>query len=132
MILLAVLIGMTAALYPLSYLSFGNSLQALLRNFDIAREQFQRVAGTHWYELELTATDNLTLQPVRGKFPVVGGVAERPDRGTVTGRCGRWVRVRLTTTSIRSRPGCSGARRCGWWRNGWSCGAHLALAGQPH
>ena len=72
MILLAVLIGMTAALYPLSHLSFGNSLQALLKNFDIAREQYQRVAGTHWYELELTATNNLTLQPVTGRFPVVG------------------------------------------------------------
>jgi inner membrane protein len=30
------------------------------------------VAGTHWYDLELTATDHLTLQPVQGKFPVVG------------------------------------------------------------
>ena len=27
---------------------------------------------THGYALELTATDNLTLQPVQGKFPVVG------------------------------------------------------------
>jgi inner membrane protein len=61
-----------AALYPLSHLGFRDGLQALLKNFDIAREQFQRVAGTHWYELELTATDNLTLQPVQGRFPVVG------------------------------------------------------------
>jgi inner membrane protein len=72
MILLAVLIGLTAALYPLSHIGFRDGLQALLQNFDIAREQFQRVAGTHWYALELTATDNLTLQPVTGKFPVVG------------------------------------------------------------
>ncbi|MDS4057926.1 MAG: hypothetical protein RKP73_05075, partial [Candidatus Contendobacter sp.] len=28
-----------------------------------------RVAGTHWYALDLTATDNLTLQPVQGRFP---------------------------------------------------------------
>ena len=30
------------------------------------------MAGTHWYALELTATDHLTLQPVTGQFPVVG------------------------------------------------------------
>jgi inner membrane protein len=72
MILLAVLIGLTVALYPLSHLGFRDGLQALLKNFDIAREQYQRVAGTHGYVLELTATDPLTLQPVQGKFPVVG------------------------------------------------------------
>ncbi len=72
MILLAVLLGITAALVPLSQIGFRDGLQRLLRNFDIAREQYQRVAGSHWYDLELTATDNLTLQPVRGKFPVVG------------------------------------------------------------
>ncbi len=72
MILLAGLIGLTVALYPLSHLGFRDGLQALLKNFDIAREQYQRVAGTHWYDLELTATDHLTLQPVQGRFPVVG------------------------------------------------------------
>jgi inner membrane protein len=60
-----------AALYPLSHLGFHDGLQALLKNFDIAREQYQRVAGMHWHALELTATDHLTLQPVQGKFPVV-------------------------------------------------------------
>jgi len=58
--------------YLLSHLSFRDGLQALLRNFDIAREQYPRVAGTHGYTLELTATDHLTLQPVQGRFPVVG------------------------------------------------------------
>ena len=72
MILLAVLLGLAVALVPLSQIGFRDGLQRLLRNFDIAREQYQRQAGTHWYTLELTATDNLTLQPVRGKFPVVG------------------------------------------------------------
>ncbi|MCK7577128.1 MAG: hypothetical protein MZV65_15690 [Chromatiales bacterium] len=72
MILLAGLIGVAAALVPLSQIGFRDGLQRLLRNFDIAREQFQRVAGTHWYALDLTATDNLTLQSVQGKFPVVG------------------------------------------------------------
>ena len=72
MILLSSLLVAAAALVPLSQIGFCDGLQALLRNFDIAREQYQRVAGTHWYELELTATDHLTLQPVQGQFPVVG------------------------------------------------------------
>ena len=57
---------------PLSQIGFRDGLQALLQNFDIAREQYPRVAGTHGYTLELTATDHLTLQPVTGTFPVVG------------------------------------------------------------
>ncbi|MFO1420775.1 MAG: metal-dependent hydrolase [Candidatus Competibacteraceae bacterium] len=72
MILLSGLLVAAAALVPLSHLGFRDALQALLQNFDIAREQYQRVAGTHWYALELTASDNLTLQPLQGKFPVVG------------------------------------------------------------
>ena len=72
MILLAVLIGLTLALYPLSHIGFRDGLQALLKNFDIAREQYQRQAGTHWFTLALEATDHLTLQAVRGRFPVVG------------------------------------------------------------
>ena len=66
MLLLAGLLALTVALYPLSHLGFRDGLQRLLRNFDIAREQYQRQAGTHWYTLDLTATDNLTLQPVAG------------------------------------------------------------------
>jgi len=72
MILLSALLVAATALVPLSQMGFRDGLQALLKNFDIAREQYQRVAGTDWYALELTATDNLTLQPVTGKFPVVG------------------------------------------------------------
>lgn len=72
MILLAILLVIAAALVPLSQIGFRDGLQALLRNFDIAREQYQRVVGTHWYDLDLTATDNLTLQPVVGRFPIVG------------------------------------------------------------
>jgi inner membrane protein len=72
MILLAVLLGIAAALVPLSQIGFRDGLQRLLRNFDIAREQYQRQAGTHWYQLDLDATDNLTLQAVKGQFPVVG------------------------------------------------------------
>ena len=72
MILLSGLLVAAAALVPLSQIGFRDGLQRLLRNFDIAREQYQRQAGTHWYTLELTATDNLTLQPVTGQFPIVG------------------------------------------------------------
>jgi inner membrane protein len=72
MILLSGLLVAAAALVPLSQIGFRDGLQRLLRNFDIAREQYQRQAGTHWYQLELDATDNLTLQPVQGRFPVVG------------------------------------------------------------
>ena len=72
MILLSALLIAATALVPLSQIGFRDGLQRLLRNFDIAREQYQRVAGTHWYALELTATDNLTLQPVTGQFPIVG------------------------------------------------------------
>ena len=72
MLLLSGLLVAATALVPLSQIGFRDGLQRLLRNFDIAREQYQRVAGTHWYALELTATENLTLQPVTGQFPIVG------------------------------------------------------------
>ena len=46
MILLSGLLVAAAALYPLSHLGFRDGLQSLLQNFAIAREQYQRVAGT--------------------------------------------------------------------------------------
>ena len=72
MVLLAGLLGLTVALYPLSHLGFRDALQALLKSFDIAVEQYARVSGTHWYDLELTATDNLTLERIECRCPVVG------------------------------------------------------------
>ena len=65
MILLSGLLVAAAALYPLSHVGFRDALQALLKSFDIAVEQYARVSGTHWYDLELTATDNLTLAACR-------------------------------------------------------------------
>ncbi|MCK7577111.1 MAG: hypothetical protein MZV65_15605 [Chromatiales bacterium] len=59
-------------------------LQALLKSFDIAVEQYARVSGTHWYELELTATDNLTLERMHVPLSGGGDVEERlhrPARG---------------------------------------------------
>ena len=72
MILLSALLALTVALYPLSHIGFRDALQALLRSFDISVEQYQRQIGTHWYDLELQASDNLTLARVEGRFPVVG------------------------------------------------------------
>jgi inner membrane protein len=72
MILLSGLLVVAAALYPLSHLGFRDALQALLKSFDIAVEQYARVSGTHWYDLELTATDNLTLERIACRCPVVG------------------------------------------------------------
>lgn len=72
MILLAALIAATAALYPLSSLGFRGGLQLLIANFEIARDEFVKQAGSHWYRLELTATDNLTLAPVRCQCLVLG------------------------------------------------------------
>ncbi len=72
MILLSGLLLFSVALYPLSQMGFRDALQALLKSFDIAVEQYQRQIGTHWYDLELTATDNLTLERITGRFPVVG------------------------------------------------------------
>ena len=72
MVLLSVLLVAAAALYPLSHLGFRDALQALLKSFDIAVEQYARVSGTQWYDLELTATDNLTLERMTCRCPVVG------------------------------------------------------------
>jgi inner membrane protein len=72
MVLLSVLLVAAAALVPLSHLGFRDSLQAVLQSFDIAVEQYARVSGTHWYDLELTATDNLTLERIECRCPVVG------------------------------------------------------------
>ena len=72
MVLLSVLLLLTVALYPLSHLGFRDALQAVVRSFDISVEQYQRQIGTHWYDLDLVASDNLTLARVACRCPVVG------------------------------------------------------------
>ena len=72
MILLSGLIVVTVALYPLSSMGFRGGLQLLIANFDIAREEFIKDQGSHWYRLELVATDNLTLEQVQCECPVLG------------------------------------------------------------
>ena len=70
--LLAGLLALTVALYPLSHRGFRDALQALLKSFDMAVEQYARVSGTHWYDLDLVASDNLTLERIACRCPVVG------------------------------------------------------------
>ena len=72
MVLLSALLVLTLALYPLSHLGFRDALQALLKSFDIAVEQYEHQIGTHWYDLDLLASDNLTLERVACRCPVVG------------------------------------------------------------
>ena len=72
MILLSALLVLTVALYPLSWMGFRDALQAVVRSFDISLEQYQRQIGTHWYDLEMVASDNLTLARVEGRYPIIG------------------------------------------------------------
>ncbi|MEI2774317.1 MAG: metal-dependent hydrolase [Candidatus Competibacter sp.] len=72
MMLLSALLLLTVALYPLSWMGFRDALQAVVRSFDISVEQYQRQIGTHWYELDLVASDNLTLARIEGRFPIIG------------------------------------------------------------
>ena len=72
MVLLSALLLSTVALYPLSWMGFRDALQAVIKSFDIAHEQYQRQIGTHWYDLELVASDNLTLARVEGRYPIIG------------------------------------------------------------
>ncbi len=72
MMLLSALLLLAVALYPLSWMGFRDALQAIVRSFDISVEQYQRQIGTHWYDLELVASDNLTLERISCRCPVVG------------------------------------------------------------
>ena len=46
--------------------------RAKLFDFDMARDNFIKKAGTRWYTLDLQATDNLTLEHVTCQCPVLG------------------------------------------------------------
>ena len=43
---------------------------AAIGQFDL--QQYQRQIGTHWYDLELVASDNLTLARAEGRYPIIG------------------------------------------------------------
>lgn len=72
MILLCALLVFCVGLYPLSNLGLRGGLHQLLKDFDIAYDEFVEVQGTHWYTLELKAIDNLTLEHIECTCPVLG------------------------------------------------------------
>jgi inner membrane protein len=44
----------------------------VLRNFDMAVDEYKERAGTSWFKIELAAIDNLTLEHIRCTCPVLG------------------------------------------------------------
>ncbi len=72
MVIMALLLASSVPLYPLSEVGFRGGLQALIRNFDIACDEFVKGAGTHGYVPDPEATDNLTLRQVECRCPVLG------------------------------------------------------------
>ncbi len=71
-VIMALLLASSVPLHPLGEVGFRGGLQALIRNFDIAYDEFVKGAGTHWYTLDLEAIDNLTLRQVKCRCPVLG------------------------------------------------------------
>jgi len=65
MVLLSGLVVLAVAMVPVSRMGVRGGLHQLLRNFDMAFDEYRVGAGTHWYRLDLAAIDNLTLEHVR-------------------------------------------------------------------
>jgi len=72
MIVFVSLIVFSVGLYPMSNLGLRGGLHQLLRNFDIARDEYVKVQGTNFYSLELKAIDNLTLEHIDCLCPILG------------------------------------------------------------
>ena len=72
MILLCALLVFCVGLYPMSNMGLRGGLHQLLKNFDIAYDEFIEVQGTHWHTLDLKAVDNLTLEHIECTCPVLG------------------------------------------------------------
>lgn len=72
MILLCALLAFCVGLYPISSLGIRGGLHQLLRDFDIAYDEYAKVQGLNWHTLELTAIDNLTLEHIECVCPVLG------------------------------------------------------------
>jgi inner membrane protein len=53
-------------------IGFRHGLANLLGNFDMARDNYIKGAGQHWYSLRMEATDNLTLERIHCDCPIVG------------------------------------------------------------
>ncbi len=95
---LAGLLGLAVALCLLGHLGFRDEVAGGVEIFDIAREQYQRQAGTHWYRLDPDATDHLTLRVIRRAFPVIGGGGA--DIGALEEVFRRGQPTRLATKSL--------------------------------
>ncbi|MCK7582392.1 MAG: hypothetical protein MZV65_46915 [Chromatiales bacterium] len=94
MILLSGLLVAAAALYPLSHLGFRDAPASAAQELRHRRSSSTpRVSGTHWYELELTATDNLTLEPDAVPLSGGGDVEERLHRPARRASRARWARA---------------------------------------
>jgi len=72
MIVLCFMIVLAVGLYPMSDLGLRGGLHQLLRNFDIARDEYLKVQGQNFYSLELNAIDNLTLEHIECNCPILG------------------------------------------------------------
>lgn len=72
MIVLCSLLVFCVGLYPMSSLGLRGGLHQLLKDFDIAYDEYVEAQGLDWYTLELKAIDNLTLEHIECTCPVLG------------------------------------------------------------
>jgi inner membrane protein len=72
MILLCSMVVFCIGLYPMSNLGLRGGLHQLLRNFEIAHDEYVKVQGKNFYSLELNAIDNLTLEHIECNCPILG------------------------------------------------------------
>jgi inner membrane protein len=56
----------------MSSLGLRGGLHQILKDFDIAYDEYVKVQGLNWHTLELKAIDNLTLEHVECNCPVLG------------------------------------------------------------
>ena len=57
MVLLSSFVVGALALYPVSQMGLRGGLHELLKNFDMAFDEYRESAGTRWYSVELAAID---------------------------------------------------------------------------
>jgi inner membrane protein len=72
MIVLCSMLVFCVGLYPMSSLGLRGGLHQLLKDFDIAYDEYVEVQELDWYALELKAIDNLILEHIKCTCPVLG------------------------------------------------------------
>jgi len=72
MIVLCAMLVFCVGLYPMSSLGLRGGLHQILKDFDIAYDEYVQVQGLNWHTLELKAIDNLTLEHIACSCPVLG------------------------------------------------------------